>query len=1560
MVAVLAIALPPHGKSDERPQGCDKPGLGLPPLTGDDAVGVDIHDLNIRLRNQYRELARTRGRGGAVKDASRALSETLDKLVKKDAALKKLGKDEIDRDIRSAAERNRTEALVHAWASFSILAAETDRLAEKGDFAGADLAPLVALPGPSVLSHLLDLTGQVAASRDADEEHRKAEKAAGGQIDLIRFRLKDKFIFGVELAYDHAWLKGERPAFMKHHDRYIPSFDDLIGGHADVPEPQRDLLSLWGLVNLVADRECQLSRGSGDDVSKRLTDLAEWLASLRGHRAMKVVAAVAAAKPSLDGRLLTPLEKLESFHRFREAATQPDTLAGMASQLADFRREDKGTADGIRGRLLQRLRKAASKDALALNRLIEAAAPIGDAAQSLPHAAAWLRYVLLLSYKGQRTLVADEKLANGMAEAWGAFGTGLPLAFEVTAKPWAGGRGAPAVRWNLPPHAGQSSAVVADLALACLGHLRFDAFAAGRQKERFAALRTAGTAKDYFDKGFDEALDGLEIAYCSRLAPYFVRKEDEQVSATFPPPGEPARLAEVELHRKGQREIPAKGDDPHGPAWRAAFVASATLAERRRLRDDLVVLAIEMQRGIQVQKAVRDAVKGGKPAGLQMLASLGGPGLADLGELPRKTFPQYKKDLDQRIKELKEKVTQAEAERSLAQAYSRSRGELEQARAELDAARLGRRVAEKASELSEIFKQIADLDLQIEELGVQMAVLDGKIAEKRSQATELRLVGATRLRDLAARKVEALIAASEQAKEIAEKAAEDIDKLGTEFKKAAEKIEEQERRARAFGILKAVITVVGAALAPFTGGASLTVAMMVNTAVDIYKRIDETDWKDFGTAVATVAEVAGKAGAIAETGIKNFGGPKAREALGKVQNFIKDRKRDVEKWKGDAERLWEGLKKIKEGKAADAVAAIANGFPVSTDNMGRLQIDFGKKSIRFEDAAIQEALQGLLRSGRYILNDAEERGKEALAKLTGLPSAELKKKLGETLDQVVKDLPPDIAAGIKDLPKNAGDEGKKALERLKGRIAGMRDDDPSLRLLAQTLSGGMLFIRDGKGVIAVERPFAEEARKLQDRLERHARTVAEGAIGTLVKKIDGIRDELDRQGQALLKESKAKELRELADKAIEPAIKRVKDAVSELQTEIKKAEDQLSDAKEQELIATYEAEAVRLVLERTVSLKEQAELRRKRAEKVVEQARLAAKIEVLRGEQSLALLRAAEAKVARLEDLVRYRFDRCLANGVNPLSRNADEPERLPLPTASLRGVLSGHLSLLDAENRPVVEAAAAEALGMIRWCEMLGVSGGVGKTPIDYYATLLSDLTSRDDAKAVCVRIKAIGAEVDKLFAKQAGIRTKVRYTNPKITPANLIWRDGERAAEVEAILSDIPSVYHDKVLGAFRYRVDVEVAGTAALPETTREVFPEPKVLLDSSAAYFIDRNKIRLILDRENFYFVVIPPAVVYSSPGRPLVFGPQRDTNGRPRPFEKQEVTSSEEAEQQKEKIESDLGLLKGVDLTGALGEWTVLIIKSNAGGQAKRDAAIREIKNDGLRFTLRMYYLEVKQ
>src|SRR4051812_30944150 len=174
----------------------------------------------------------------------------------------------------------------------------------------------------------------------------------------------------------------------------------------------------------------------------------------------------------------------------------------MADLLASFRSE--APADEKPGAARKRLLRVAGEKAPGLKHLVEASAPVGADGEHLPHAASWLRYVLLLSYKGQRTVVAAPNAANGMAEAWKAFGTGLGLDFPVEAKLWAKHeeRQAPAIRWNQQPHAGQASAVVADLTLACLGHLRFDGFVEARQKDLFAALRSTDTTKKYYDKGF--------------------------------------------------------------------------------------------------------------------------------------------------------------------------------------------------------------------------------------------------------------------------------------------------------------------------------------------------------------------------------------------------------------------------------------------------------------------------------------------------------------------------------------------------------------------------------------------------------------------------------------------------------------------------------------------------------------------------------------------------------------------------------------------------------------------------------------------------------------------------------------------------------------------------------------------------------------------------------------------------------------------------------------------------------------------------------------------------
>ena len=1559
--AVLAFLLNHHGRSTgQLPVRAPEPAvINHPDLHGDEGLAQSFGSVNLTLRDQYRELAGSQAHGVNVAVVAGAVFTQLDKLIKNDAALRKLGRDGIDGIIRESAERDRVQAFIHAWACFTLLAVEADRTR-------ADLSSLIALEGPaaklSLLSNLLQLAEEIRASGDSDEAYKNAERESRRPMDLLQYRLADGTLFPVEFAYHQEWGQVQKPSFLKH-DRYIPSFDDLVGKPSDSPGPiPRDIVSLWALVNQLLDRNCDLfahcEKESDRSVDpKAFATQAAWLAAFRARLGSFDMAF---GREKINDRLIIPLGRIEAFLRFRVRATEPGALAGMAQAFAQFRRESPNneSPDAKKSRLL----RFTATNNLPLKNLIDAATPIDTMSPPFYHAASWLRYVLLLSYQGQRNVVANSQSPSGMEQIWTTFGTKLPLDWVEKFPTWKGDRVAPAIRWNNPPYAGQSSAVVSDLSQTCFELFRFDAFIAGRQKDRFNAVNSSLIASTYISSDFRKNLDNLTNAYLARVAPYFLQAPDETTSTRNPPFGEPKRLAELDVWRT------VAASAPDGLKWQAAFATSTTATEQQRLRDDLRVLAIELQRSIQLQTSIRDTVDNGNPMGSLRLASTGPQGIGDLEALPRKTFEQYKKDLDDRINNLKTSVTAIEVSRALVQAYTQSRGQLDQARAELDAAMVGQRIAGKASQLSECFQEIAVLDTKIEDLGQQMAVMEKQAQEKLAAAVELRLVVATRFRDLAARKVEALIFANKQAEEIARQAIEDIDSLAGQFLQAAAQIRDQRAKERAFGILKAVVSVVGAVLAPFTGGASMVVASMLNMAIDIYKRIDETNWKNFGDSVAAVGDISQDAVGIVDTGINNFGGPKAKAALKDVKTYIKKGTMQLENLTGDAKKLFEQLKAAGQDRIG-VVVALANGLPVSFGDTGGLRIELGKHRIKFSDPQLQKMLNDLYANGWYILNDLEKRGGEGFAKLTDLPSSELKTKLSEALNGVARELPPEIAGSL-NLPGDATQKAQAALMQLRTYVEGGMSDETRL-LLAQTLASGMLFVKEGGVVVSIERPFDREAEKFQSRLEAYGRRVAEGAIGDLVTKIGKIRDDLDRKGQDLMKASDDEGLVALANSS-KSSIDDVKTETKKLADEINKARDELADKEDERTIVDYEAQAARLLVDKAGTLVKQSELHQQRARLVVKQSNIAADLELLRGEQADDLIRAAKLKVARFEDSVRNTYGRCLTNGIDPQSPDVANPSGVPLAVASLRGVISGDPELCDIANRSGLEAAAANVLGMIQWCQMLGITDGNGKTPADYYASLVATLASSDPLwptaegernNSIGGRIASMGQELNRLFEQRAGVHAEVPPpAGGTILPKNILWRsDPQFGSKVDECIQDLSDEDQKMVLGVTRYRITIAGADRdrAGLSATTRDIYPVPKVLPGRNASYFVDLDKISLITERQNIYFVLIPPAMPRAQSGRSMIYGTLMKKNDPASNLLKlRDADPSEVAGLRREQLEKDLRLLKGVNFTGALGEWTIVILDSTANDAATRTAAIEAIKRNGS-FTLQIFYVKVE-
>jgi hypothetical protein len=734
------------------------------------------------------------------------------------------------------------------------------------------------------------------------------------------------------------------------------------------------------------------------------------------------------------------------------------------------------------------------------------------------------------------------------------------------------------------------------------------------------------------------------------------------------------------------------------------------------------------------------------------------------------------------------------------------------------------------------------------------------------------------------------------------------------------------------------------------------VAAIVNSAIDIYKRIDQTNWGDFGAAVAAVGAIAEGAVSAVEIGVTNFGGPEAKSTLSEVESFIKGKWQKAEQLRGNAAAIWEGIKVLKEGRAEAFAAALANGLPATIVGTG-LRMDLGDKSIEFKDPRLQRTLRELYENGRFLLNDAEARAGASLAGLASIPSAELAAKLEVALKGAVRELPPDIKGQAEGLKKIAKEDAERALGELSDHVRnGMSDD--TRRLLAQALEGGMLFVKTGEVVVAVERPIEGEAKAFQARLEAYTKRVQQGTIGGFIEQLTKLRDDLTRKGDAMARESNDTALIQLARVDVPASILRVETELQGLRGEIPRAREDLSDREDERKIFNYEAEATRKEKEASGLVADQAELRARRAGLIIKQAKLAAEMELLRGEQAENLLAASEVQVRKAEEALQFAFDRCLADGVDPLSPGGI----VPMYRASLQKVLFGYRTAVDVANRAAVASAATQVFGMIQWCGMLGLAGDLGQTPADYYTRLVtvlgdnvpswSDGGGRKDS--IGGRLQALADDLDALFREKAGLTTSVPPpAGGEIVPDQILWRDANNESAFDGLLRDENPVYRPKVIGLFRFRMDV-----GSLPPATRLRFPPPKILPDEEACYIIDLNKIFIINSRPNLYFFLVPPATSYTRLARPHAFGPLR-IDGQIDLTEPFDIYPTEFSLGRTEEIIKDLGVLKGKNFTGALGEWTFLVMAADAKTLADRAAVIKEIQDKHAVFDLQMYYLKVK-
>jgi hypothetical protein len=1499
------------------PSGGDEPPLpALPDYARPASTALDI---NAALKRLYEDAsARKPGTAGQVW----RLTDLLKDLEKLDSFIERLGPGLGDKDIRNAALRYRALAWLHAWVTLGELAERTSLPGVEGP-----RARLVGCDGGSALGLLLSIYAQMRQAEGDDEPLRK--------------RLADGTHFVFLLGYRKPW-KDDKEKGKIEHRYYIPSAKDLIGEPSDPPErnKSRRLMTLWALVNLQLDTWHGLAVDpltvppASDPTIRpgstpKLKLLADWLSALHTKKNEDLLSKFDQKGARRGSDLSARADKLARFLRFRQEYADETKLASLLKWLKHRRLTPKTAGTNPR-----------------FDDLVLAAQPLGGG--RLHDAAVWLRYVLLLSYRTQRGLLLDEG-DDGLPKQWAKLSTGLDWKFDRPAPP--AGRGG-FLRWDRPPDNGHATAVLADLSRAGIAYLEFEKQVRALEKERFQAAPVSrpDAAKRYAD-ALEGKLSPLQAASDRFLKPYFAA------------PGTILQWADP-------RVLTGPGDD-----GARVFRTSATNKEQGRLAGDLAALAGEYQTALRLHGLIRDACRSKDPeavaTSLRLAGGLGG--LGGLSEwnvhaLPRKPFKVYHDDLKEKIKELDKGVKAVDVERELIDAFTDRQKRFEGAQIDLAAARFGREIAEKAIELSKTYRKIAELDIEIEELGVRIAKLDEQAKNNQKEAAGLKLTYATRMRDLAEARVAALGQAVEGAKELAEKAGKDLEDLAASFKEAAKKFREERARARAFGILKAVISVVGAVLAPFTGGASLMVAALVVTAVDVYKKVDETNWKNFGDAVEAVGDIATQAGGAVKLGLNKFGGAKGKELFSKAQTYFnsaRDKVQDVAKLKGELQPLFDQLKALKNGEgAARFASAVANGFPL-THKDGGFKIEFGKQQMKLPPG-VQDSLKTILLSGGHILNDARARA-QGLSNLPELGNAELREKLKQALEGAVRELPKEVreklAGGAKEI-----ENGKKALVASLDKLT-----DEEVRRLAHALAGGLLFTWDGKAVVAVPRSISEETKRLQGRLEAFKKKNLENALKPVVDKFEKLRKDLETKGQQLIDKKNDGGLNKLAGE-IPTIVNNMKtQVVDEVKTKLAEAEDELEDKKGLERIVNYEARAADLLAEAAGLSVDQAERRLRRSLLGREAARLSFEINELGDKYAETRVRAAQRALEIAETDLRRAYDACLIRGINPRAPKGRRDVNSLGAGAEVRfrGLLAGYSDAEDTHRRLVLDRMAGDVVGMIQWVHLLRLTPDKdARTPVDWYVQMIGVVNDRQkplylDEKAkpeahVVGELLAIADQLDKLFSDKAAERTRVETATGKVAFARIDWLDRIGDFERRRLRELFPlGERRESLLGSFRFRLTTDRPDADRVHPFADYDIPAEGGLYD----HYVDLSEIYMVSEARKLSFLILPPLTSemnttwyrYRSPS-------DKNTEINVLGEDLKGILNSPLDKIVADRMKAKLGKewKNKLGLTEGLGDWTVYIFANGVKNEEARNKVIKQLEKDNFEVGLKMFYLKVKK
>jgi hypothetical protein len=1035
------------------------------------------------------------------------------------------------------------------------------------------------------------------------------------------------------------------------HNCLIPSSEYLLGKPKDDPHQMvGGLQSVWSLVNLQLDT--WHNWGANDSpkpaTSPGLLPLAHWLSRISLDQDLDGMGTVGGNPTEERIRF----NKLSKFLTFRDHISTTDSLRNI-----------------IRNMQTGRLVNPRISIAAVLRDLIDAATPIKKDDYNVD-AAIWLRYIILLSFQGDGGLSLVGNGGNDLDKTWEV--ENLPETRFLLDESINHDEHISTFRWSGWPAGGSVTRLLWDLVSSLYRYEKIQFKLIANESSRTSnslqspdeLIAQVNELRDIAEKKLN--LDSALVWHQSNLTPQIIKR----------------RMLQYPDER-----------------WNR----SVTLEEQDRILTDYVYLSRRITATLRLHAVAAYMNKTGnlRTSG-HLLSSLYGMSPlseCDLDAPPTKLFNVYEANVNALVDKIKHAVDARQVSAHLVQEYHLAFIEDGITTVEAEAAEFALDAADQALKMTAVLKQIDSLTISIARLNKEEKEKNVLADQAKQKAAGLRLALSTRARDLAAVQVEALKLALKEAEPLVADAKAKLVEAGERLRAHSRELRDAKRRQFVVSIITMATTVLGAALAPFTGGVSSIVAIAVNQAISLYEFASSSEWGDLPKVIANVQGIVSRSEQILITlkpVVPEINLTQKWADFSKVTQGLERQIQDASAAVESVHRILKGLNSLDQVRLV--VGATCSGLQFKPEK-GEIDLNLNA-CMTIQDQQLSSKLKAILLDGGVFVNNIPQRFRN----LSVLPlldnNEELKKKLTAAIDSIVRVAPKEVI----DLYHRPEEEarslvlkGKKALQQWISQA-----NEKQAQLLGRILGGGMIIAVWKEEVVVLERPIQQESAEVKSRLEAVKSKVVSGALGNVVRAIRQQRVNLESQ---VSRANQDPDQIDAIANNVESLMTEISDSLDQLQDAITEAEGDLADRQTETDAASLEELASQLA-------EESSEIENTNAASYLTQSFRFREMTNYQEARDRDLARKAEEdyramqeKVLLSDEKLSFAYDNCAQRGIDP--QDSSTMRQLPsmfggASAPQMSGVMLFGYNDTTLERQVLLTELVREYVGMLRWMQML------------------------------------------------------------------------------------------------------------------------------------------------------------------------------------------------------------------------------------------------------------------